>query len=319
MPSLEAKSMQIFQFRNAAPASRQSVLTIGNFDGVHLGHQALIGRVVEEARKTGAQSALLTFDPHPQTVLSERQVPALTSLKQRISLFEGLGLEAVYLIPFTRQLAKKSAEEFVREFLIDRFRLRRVVMGYDFAFGRNREGTATVMEALSGEFGFAYEVFPAVAVDGQIVSSSRIRRVLESGEFRLAERLLGRPFSILGLVVQGERRGQKLGFPTMNVVPELPLALRRGVYAVKTRVGEGVYGGVCNYGVRPTVGAAQPILETHLFDFDLTGEGYGETIEVMPLRFLREERAFASLDDLRAQIARDSREARAFLEQARTS
>ena len=303
--------MQVFQFSGRPADPIHTVLTLGNFDGVHLGHQALIRRVIAEARAQEAQSALLTFDPHPQAVLGNREVPVLTVLAQRLRLFEHLGLDLVGVIPFTLELARKSPEAFVAEYLLANFSIKRLIIGYDFAFGQNRSGTAKILEQLSREHGFAFEVFPAVTQEGEVVGSTRIRGAVQRGEFDLAERLLGRPYSVLGTVVGGRRKGRELGFPTLNLVPGFPLPLGFGVYACRVVVGERVFDAVGNYGIKPTVGAEEPVLEAHLFDF--AEDIYGHTVEIIPLKRLREEKKFASLEELKLQIARDSQAAREFL------
>jgi riboflavin kinase / FMN adenylyltransferase len=324
-------TMQRHTFRKAPGADRgpgsapvPAVVTIGNFDGVHLGHQALIRRVVEDARVLGAPSALITFHPHPQAVLRSHQVPILTSLRLRLRLFEELGLDEACVIAFTPEFAQIPAERFVEDYLIAPFHLRKLIIGYDFAFGRNREGTAELLMQAAHERGFGFEVFPAVTIgnggpgtDGITVSSTRIRGLLQAGEFAQAARLLGRPYSVLEPVIEGHKRGRQLGFPTINQLPEEPLPIPFGVYAVRARVAEQTLGGVANYGIRPTLsstgeaGAPAPLLETHLFDF--TGDLYGQVIEILPLKRLREERKFPSFDALKTQIAKDRDAARAFL------
>lgn len=303
--------MEVIRFRKADSAPAHSVMTIGNFDGVHLGHQALIGQVVEEARGIEAMSVLMTFEPHPQTVLRERTITTLTSLPQRLSQFERLGLDTVCLVPFTLELAKKSAEDFVEEYLIGQFQVRRLIVGYDFAFGHNREGTSRVMEGLSERMGFSFSVFPPFTLGDEIVSSTAIRAALEGGDFALAQRLMGRSYSVTGQVERGRGRGRGLGFPTVNIRPGGPLPFSQGVFAVRVIVGERLYAGVANYGLRPTMGAGGPLLESHLFDFD--EELYGESIEVIPLKRLREEKKFSSPEELKGQIARDCSRAREFL------
>jgi riboflavin kinase/FMN adenylyltransferase len=289
-----------------------AVVTVGNFDGVHLGHQALIRRVVEEARVLGTASALITFHPHPQSVLRAHQVPILTSLRLRLRLFEQLGLDQACVIPFTREFAQIEPERFVRDYLLRPFQLKKLVIGYDFAFGRNREGTAEFLLQTAHERGFGFEVFPAVTLGDGTVSSTRIRGFLQAGEFGSAARLLGRRYSLLEPVVEGRKQGRLLGFPTLNQVPDEPIPLPFGVYAVHARIGETTFGGVSNYGIRPTVGGTtQPVLETHVFDF--AGDLYGQLVEVFPLKCLREEHRFPSLDALKAQIAKDRDAARAFL------
>lgn len=309
------RAMQVYPFRETDRVTDRTVLTIGNFDGVHLGHQALIRKVVEEAHSGNCASAILTFDPHPQQVLKSRAVPVLTTLPLRLRLFEALGLDAAYIIPFTRELAAKSAEEFLREYLLDHFRVQRMIIGYDFAFGRNRDGTAQALEALSRRHGFDLEIFPAVVLGEDVVSSTRIREALSAADFALAERLLGRAYSVLAEVERGDRRGHELGFPTLNQPARDPLPIPFGVYASRAVVDGRAYDGVSNYGVRPSIGKRDPLLETHLFDF--SGELYGQMIEVRPLAKLRGERKFPSLENLKAQIAEDCTQARAVLKGVR--
>jgi riboflavin kinase/FMN adenylyltransferase len=303
--------LKVFNFRNFDPAALHAVVTIGNFDGVHVGHQALIQRVVEEARVLHAAGVLLTFQPHPQTVLRNTPVAVIGSLPLRLRLFERLGLDMACIIPFSAEFAAKTAREFVDEYLFNQFRVKKLIIGYDFGFGRNREGSAEMLLQVSRQHGFMFEVFPAVALDGQTVSSRLIREILGRCDFAQAARLLGRPYSILEPVATGQQRGRTLGFPTANQVPGDPLPIPFGVYAVQAQVGEARFGGVANYGIRPTVGAPGPVLETHLFDF--AGDLYGQLLEVIPQRKLRDERKFPSLAALKTQIAQDLAEARRVL------
>lgn len=304
--------MHVYRFASRNPEHRPAVLTIGNFDGVHLGHQALLRRVVAEAHATDSGSAVLTFDPHPQQVLKARTVPLLSTLPLRLRLFEQLGLDAAYIIPFTRELARLSAEQFMAQYLLARFDIRRLVIGYDFAFGRNRAGTAEVLEEMAGRWGFSLEVFPAVAQGEEVVSSTRVREALAAADFGRTRRLLGRPYSVLLPVERGERRGHALGFPTINQPARQPLPIPYGIYASRALVAGHLLDGVSNYGVRPTVnGGDTPVLETYLFGF--SGELYDRDVEVMPLHFLRPEERFADLEALREAIAGDCRRARDWL------
>lgn len=306
--------MHIYEFRRSDdPGPHEAVLTIGNFDGVHLGHQALIGHVVAEARTMGVRSALMTFHPHPQSILRQAPPPMITTVPLRLRLFEQLGLDAAYFVPFTRALAHLSPLQFVTDYLLSYFQVRKLIIGFDFHFGRNREGSAEVLRALSAQHGFGFEVFPEVSLAGDKVSSSRIRKALAAADFAAAERLLGRPYSVLDTVQHGEERGRRLGFPTLNVIPEERLPLPFGVYASRVALGGRRFDGVSNYGVRPTVdGTHQPTLETYLFDFE--GDVYGEEVEVFPLHLLRPERKFPSLEALTVQIAADRDAARAYLQ-----
>jgi riboflavin kinase/FMN adenylyltransferase len=305
--------MRVFTFREPAPDQNGVCLTIGNFDGVHLGHQALIRHVVERAQATGCASVVVTFDPHPQRVLRDRAVPLLTTLPLRLRLFEGLGVDRACIIPFTRELAAMEPEAFVTRYLLERFSVRRIVIGYDFAFGRNRAGTAAVLERLSERHGFALEVFPAVALGEEVVSSTRIRTLLGRAEFGAAERLLGRPWSLLAPVERGRRLGRTLGFPTINQLTGEVLPIPFGIYAARAIVDGRRFDAASSYGVRPTLGENQPVFETHLLDFQ--GELYDRLVEVVPVAWLREERRFDTLEALKAQMAEDCRRARARLVQ----
>ena len=307
--------MNVHTFRRDVPGREQpepAVLTIGTFDGVHLGHQALIRRVVDEARATGSASAVITFEPHPQRVLKSEPAPVLSGLTLRLRLFEALGLDQACIIPFTRELAAKSAEQFMADYLLRRYAIRRMVIGYDFAFGHNRAGTAQVLENLSARHGFALEVFPAIELEGEVVSSTRIRDALAVVDFDTAGRLLGRPWSVLAEVETGERLGRQLGFPTINQPARGPLPIPFGIYASRAIVDGRTYGAASSYGIRPTLGNTEPLLETHLFDF--SGNLYGKWVEVIPVRWLREERRFDSLEALQEQIAKDCLEAREVLQ-----
>lgn len=304
--------MDIFHFNDFKPQGLpEAVITIGNFDGVHLGHQALIRHTVAEAKKLGVSSALLTFQPHPQVVLRPDPVPVISSRHLRLRVFESLGLNSAYFIPFTTELAKLEPETFVFDYLLSRFRIRKLIIGFDFHFGRKRAGNAELLGEISRKHGFAFEVFAEIMLKGEKVSSTMVRKALAGGDFKCAERLLGRPFSVLEPVVEGDKRGRTLGFPTLNQLTEGALPLPHGVYASRACLGGAWYQGVSNYGLRPTVGGEKPVLETHLFDF--TGDAYGELVEIVPLKQLRGERTFESLDALKAQIARDSEQARDYL------
>ena len=301
--------MDIFHFRQTeSNAPHNTVLTIGNFDGVHLGHQALIRQVVQEAAEMGVKSALMTFQPHPQAVLRGAPVPMLTSLPLRLRLFEELGLDSAYLIPFTREFAAKPPQAFMEEFLLNTFKVRKLIIGFDFQFGRDREGSSRLLRAFSQAHGFGFEIFPEVSLNGEKVSSTRIRAALERGDFPAAHHFLGRPFSVLEEVMRGDQRGRLLGFPTVNQHPEAPLPIGYGVYAARAVVDGVAHQGVANYGVRPTFGASRPVLETHLFDF--SADIYGQLVEVIPVRRLRGEQRFPNAEALQAQIAADLESAR---------
>lgn len=287
----------------------KAVATIGVFDGVHLGHRALIGRVVQRATELGAQSACVTFSPHPEDVLRpERQVPFLATLEDRLALIRALGVSDVVLMEFTPSLARFSPEEFLG-MLVQRFRLAELWIGADFALGRARAGSPARLAAIGAANGFDVRRFPPVEVAGDVVSSTRIRLLLTDGRVDEARRLLGRPYRLRGEIVVGDRRGRLLGFATANLsVSERLCIPSDGVYAVTCRTGgSDVHPGVANIGVRPTFGSDRRQVEIHLIGYE--GDLYGQQLAVDFVARLRGERRFESAAALVEQIQQDVREA----------
>jgi riboflavin kinase/FMN adenylyltransferase len=296
-----------------------AVYAIGNFDGVHRGHAAVIARTRALAAARGAPSAVLTFEPHPADYFAQRPVVfRLTPPPIKTRILRSLGLSGVVTLSFDAMLAGKSAQEFVESVLVARLGVAAVVIGWDFHFGRQRAGTPEFLVAAGARLGFAVEVIDKVEgeEDGQreIVSSSAIRRALEQGDVEAAARGLGRHYLVEGVVAHGRQLGRELGVPTANLALEPTNRLAHGVYAVRARVAGAVHDGVASFGVRPTIdGGGAPLLEVHLFDF--AGDLYGQAMEVAFVARLREERKFASLDALKAEMARDTALARAALAQ----
>ena len=289
----------------------RSVVTIGNFDGFHLGHQALVRKVVEEAQQSGCRKALLTFDPHPQEIVHPgHPVYRICTSIQRLSLFEQATLDEVHILPFTHELSKLEAEEFAYRFLIQRFQLEKLVIGYDFRFGKHRKGDFKTLEELGYRHGFEVEEVAPIKVNQQTVSSTHIRQLIQGHQFEALPEFLGRSYSILGMVEQGDQRGRQLGFPTANLRPGVPLALPRGVYVSRLSVQGQEYHGVTNVGVRPTFGQNETAVETWIFNF--SRDLYGEPMEVWPLRFLRPEQCFSGVDELKQQISKDIQAAERF-------
>jgi riboflavin kinase/FMN adenylyltransferase len=300
---------------------RDPVLTIGNFDGLHVGHRSIMDTVVARARALGGDAAVYTFEPHPRKVLQPERAPGLlTTLEQKLELLAERGIDAVVVEPFTREFARTPPERFVRDVVHARLRPREVYVGYDFHFGRDREGSMRQLTELGPRLGFAVTVIPEVTFAGQDVNSTRIRALLEAGEVAGAGELLGRPYAVRGRVVPGDRRGRMLGFPTLNLELENEVIPATGVYAARAsfldpgRPSRGaVFGAVTNLGHRPTFGAEDAVrVEAHLFEFD--AEAYGRRVELAFLARLREERRFPDVEALRAQIARDAEAARRQLE-----
>ena len=297
---------------------RGSVVAIGNFDGVHLGHQAVIGEARRLASALGAPCAVLTFEPHPRSFFRPDDPPfRLTPLRLKARALEALDIDLLFALRFDASFAAFSAERFVAEVLgeIDDA-ARHVVTGYDFVFGQGRAGNAVLLERLAKEHGYAYTaVSPVASETGEIYSSTQIRAYLQQGRPAQAARLLGRPWEIEGRVEAGQQRGRTIGFPTANVRLADVLQPMRGVYAVRAGIDRGAdtewFDGVANFGSRPTVDGKSVWLEIHLFDFD--GDLYGRHLRVAFVEFLREEAKFPSFDALREQIARDGAAARALL------
>jgi riboflavin kinase/FMN adenylyltransferase len=279
-------------------------LAIGVFDGVHLGHRALIAHLVRGAREQHAAAVAATFDPLPiQVLASGAPASALSDISERVRLLREAGADAVVVFRFDEAFAKLSADEFV-----DRVRgacdIRRIVVGPDFHFGRRAEGDVEKLRARGKKDGFVVDVMAPIEIDGTIVSSTRIRNLLLAGDVEAAARPLGRPYSVRGRVVHGAKRGRALGFPTINLaLPKEHLLPRDGIYAVWAEMGEGRFKAAASLGVRPTFGGGERVLEAYLLDF--SGELYGEEVEVAFVKRLRDEIAFASPAELSAQIARD--------------
>ena len=304
--------MQVFRYKNKTTSFPDSVVTIGNFDGIHLGHRALICTAVQEAKARGCASALVTFDPHPQEIIhSQQSVSRICTTVHQLRLLEELDLDELHIIPFTKELSQMPPEEFALQFLIKRFDLAKLVIGYDFRFGKYRAGDFILLETLSQKYNFSLEEVAPVQEKGQTVSSTLIRELIQEYRFAEIPSYLGRDFSIYGEVIHGEQRGQKLGFPTANIQPGITLALPNGVYVSKIKFAEKIHFGVTNVGKRPTFGENAITVETWLFDFD--EDIYGKDLEVIPLFQLRPEKKFSSMEDLQNQIKQDIETARHYL------
>jgi len=294
---------------------RVPIVAIGNFDGVHCGHQAILARVVARAREMGGTSVAVTFDPHPVTVLRPgASLGLLTTLDQKVELMAHLGVELVYALPFTAEFARRSAEQFVREDLIEQVGTREVYVGKNFAFGKGREGGVDDLRRLGARFGMTVVVQEPVAVGGALVSSSAIRQALREGRVDIAASLLGRAYAIDGLVAHGEGRGQALGYPTANLESGPQLLPKIGIYAARTddlTTGERGMATAVYIGSQPTFGAHRLQVEAHLLDADV--RRYGHRLRVGFVAWIRGEERFPDSGALVAQIARDVQAARTIL------
>jgi len=296
---------------------RRPVLTVGNFDGLHRGHRSIMETITSRAVVLGGESVVYTFEPHPRKVLHPDRAPRLlTTLEQKLELLEAMGVDLAVVEPFTPAFARMAPDRFVRECLHEPLRPLEVYVGYDFHFGRDREGSMRELTQLGPRLGFAVTIIPEVTVRGRDVNSTRIRELLGAGSVEEAAELLGRPYTVRGSVVEGDRRGRTLGFPTLNLHPESEVLPASGVYSGRVRFlddgdpGHGsVYAAVTNVGRRPTFKPDDPVLaEAHLLDFD--ADAYGRRVEIAFETRLRDERRFESVDALRAQIQDDRETAR---------
>ena len=289
---------------------RGGIVALGNFDGFHRGHQAVVGRAVTRARAEGRPALVATFDPHPVRFFKPDVPPfRLTSLDQRQRLFGAAGADAMIVFRFDAALASTGAEDFVAERLVRLIGAAGVVTGEDFTFGKGRGGNVEVLKRLGDAHGLIVDAIAPVAEDDEPVSSSRIREALQAGQPEEAARLLTRPFAIEGVVEHGDKRGRQLGYPTANIGLCNYLRPKFGIYAVRGRLPDGrVLDGAANIGVRPTFAPPRELLEPYFFDFE--GDLYGQTVEVELISFLRPEEKFDSIDALRAQMEADCAEAR---------
>jgi len=291
-----------------------TVLTVGSFDGVHLGHQAVVAEVARRADAARRPSILVTFEPHPLAVVNPQAAPPLlTSGAERREMLAQLPVDYAYFLRFDHQLAELSPEEFVREILLARCQMRDLVFGYDHGFGRGRSGDVETLRRLGSQLGFAVDVVPPIDLGGEPISSGRIRRAVAGGDLRTAARLLGRPYRLTGRVVEGERRGRLMGIPTINLgeLPPEKLLPPDGVYAVWVEWRGGRVGGMMNQGAKPTFGDGRRSIEAHLFGFE--GDLYGEWVRLEWVERLRDVRRFGSPVELQEQLAHDRARAQAVL------
>jgi len=288
------------------PADRGTIITVGTFDGVHRGHWRVLQEIRRRAAQTGRRSVLLTFHPHPLRIVRPEHAPRLltTPLEKKEILAES-GVDWAVFLPFTPVLAGYSPSRFVEEILVRRLAVEELVIGYDHGFGRGRSGDVETLREIGQQMGFAVDVVPPVEVDGEPISSSRIRKAIEACDLDRARAGLGRPYSFRGLVVRGEGRGRTLGFPTANLVvaSSEKLVPPPGIYAVRGILNRGTHGGALHVGPRPTFRGSPPTIELHLIDFD--ADLYGEEIRVDLIRYLREVRPFGSVEALVGQMNDD--------------
>lgn len=302
--------MKIFHGTDNAKIAKPTVLTLGVFDGLHLGHQRIMQTVVERAKVAEAVPTAITFDPHPRAVLHpESAPPLLQTLDQRLANLDLLGIEQAIVVPFDREFAAQPAEDFLSNIIRDRLHAKEVYLGKGFAFGKDRGGNIELLRRLSVDLGFIADEVDEVQLRGQRISSSAIRLLLDEGRVNLARRMLGRPYGVEGVIIRGNRRGHTIGFPTANLKPQNRVIPKYGVYATATLIDGHWRRSITNIGVRPTFeNTTEPSIETYVFDFD--GDLYGDVLRVRFLHRIRDERKFSGIDELKGQIERDTRTAR---------
>lgn len=307
--------MAIFYGTDRLPVFEKPVITIGTFDGVHMGHRAILKTVCDHAAKIDGESILLTFEPHPRKLIfPDQPIHILTPLEKKLKLITELGIQHVVVVPFTPQFASLSAREYISDFLVKIFNPAAVVIGYDHHFGNDRKGNIHLLKEMQAEYGFDVVEISAQLIEEAAVSSTKIRKAIQAGDVQEAHAMLNRPYSLAGVVQKGAQLGRTLGFPTANIKPHEveQIVPCNGVYAVEVKIGSKNHPAMLNIGVRPTVTNELSVhIEAHIFDFN--ADVYGEQMEIMFIARLRDEQKFASLDELKAQLVKDEQNARAIL------
>lgn len=307
--------MKIYEGLSDIPHIPNPVVTSGTFDGVHLGHQKILKRIREIARNIQGETVLITFWPHPRLVLypDEHNLRLLSTFEEKTKLLRYFGIDHLITIPFTKEFSQLSSREFIEKVLVEKIHTKKLVIGYDHRFGKNREGSFDYLQEHHREFGFDLEEISRQDVDEIGVSSTKIRTALETGNVKMAISALGRPYELNGIVIKGQQIGRSIGFPTANIhIPnDYKLIPKDGVYAVEAVVNGSLFKAMLNIGNRPTVGGTKKTVEAHLFDF--IGDLYDKQITIYLKEFLREERKFDNLEELKNQLAMDQKLAKSLL------
>jgi len=305
--------MKVLTGLSALPILRNPIVTLGTYDGVHIGHRSILTKLISKAKETGKDSMLITFDPHPRQALGLGEISLLSALDEKIELLSETGLDYLLILPFTKEFSTQGANDFITNVLIEQLNISEIMLGYDHKFGHNREGDVTLLaNVLTKTNRFVTEI-PAQDVDEIIVSSTKIRAALIQGEVERANRLLGYNYQINGKVVTGNQLGRTIGFPTANIEPTNPSKLipGDGVYVVKFWVKDSTHMGMMNIGVRPTVSNSQHrVIEVHLFDFN--ADIYGESVRITVCNHIRGEQVFSGLEALTEQLKKDEVDSRRY-------
>jgi len=298
---------------NVKPQHSGCVLTIGKFDGVHLGHQAVLANVLEKARALGLPATVMVFEPQPEEVFTPNTAPArISPLREKYELLKQQGVDRLLAVRFNAAFARQTAETFVHDLLVDKLAVKFLVVGDDFRFGQGRKGDFGMLQKAGEKYGFEVVSTQSFTMHANRISSTAVRQALASSDFSLAQQMLGRPFAIYGRVVHGEKKGRTIGFPTANVMLKRCRTPIHGVFAVRVKVDDNTFNGVANIGTRPTLNGERNQLEVHIFD--LSADLYGKPISVFPVSKIRNEERFASFEALKMQIQQDAAKARLLLE-----
>jgi riboflavin kinase/FMN adenylyltransferase len=300
--------MQIIWNINTLPPADSSVVSLGTFDGVHYGHQTILNELKRRAQKSHAHATMITFEPHPQLVLNDSNRPqqeVLTTIEEKIEILNDLGLDRLVVANFSADFARMNPEQFVLDILLNKLRMQEIIIGHDHAFGKERSGNLALLQHLGAEHQFLVDSLPPYKVGEEIVSSTKIRHYLQQGNLAVAREMLGRAYSITGLVVHGEGRGTGMGFPTINLRPysQYKLIPRPGIYASRTYLGGHPYGSVTYIGTKPTFAANDRVIETYILDFD--GLLYGQEVKIEFIAYIREDAKFETRQALIEQIKLD--------------
>lgn len=305
--------MNVFSNINEFKAQKQTIVTLGTFDGVHKGHQAILAHLIDNSKKENLESLVLTFFPHPRVVISETStLKLLNTIAEKQELFSKIGIDNFVIHPFTQEFSELTAEEFVKKILVDQFNCAKIIIGYDHRFGKNRAADFNDLKNFGVKYGFEVEAISAQQIDAISISSTKIRKALEEGEIELANSYLGYPYMLSGKVVKGNQLGRTIGFPTANIhIEEIyKLVPKIGVYAVSIDVNSSTYQGMMNIGTRPTINGKEIAIEVHIFNFD---ENIYDTFVIINIfKKLRDEQKFESLDFLKNQLDQDKLNAFAY-------
>ena len=316
MHHLKLFALKLFESINEFQSTKKTILTLGTFDGVHIGHKKILERLTQNTENGKYESLVLTFFPHPRMVLQEKsEIKLLNTISEKSKLLEKSGIENLVIHPFNESFSRLTAEEFVHSILVNQFHIQKIIIGHDHRFGRNRTANIDNLIAFGAEYGFEVEQISAQEIQDVSVSSTKIRKALQDGNMSLANEYLGYAYFLTGEVVKGKQLGRTIGFPTANIQikEDYKLIPKNGVYVVKTFIGQKEVFGMMNIGFNPTVNGQKQTIEVNLFDFD--ADIYGEKLEISLLKYLREEQKFGSVDLLKEQLNQDKKTALEFVSQ----